>query len=145
MKVTTLRATMTLVTLASCSCSQERIIRSEPFAVESNTWVTIDVNKPLTPSANDQRILLSFLEPFADTGFGVSVAGSTVVPAVRLVDDRANEWPLTHIAYVWTGGQRYLAFTATGVAKNRRFKAVRLRADRRVEATRVIWQCVWAF
>ncbi|HWS86642.1 MAG TPA: hypothetical protein VN282_06745 [Pyrinomonadaceae bacterium] len=113
-----------------------------PVSVSSE-WMEILPEEPLKPEREVQQVLIWFAQPYATNADGIiSPDGHTFHPEVQLIDQRGDAYNL-----------RISGISSSGIAlscckegyrplpKDRKYRAVRIRSDRPVSGSKVVWRC----
>ena len=120
-------------------------IRNEPLLLESE-WQTLAATEPLEVTRRKQSVLLEIKPPVeADTvTWSLRLPdGSHAAPEVLLIGTDGHEYPLMQRSFL--GSTRYksmmLVCSGESFSRGTTFREVRLRSNRPVTITRVVWAC----
>jgi hypothetical protein len=108
----------------------------------SNEWVEITPNKTLEPKGDYQeiglRLAVPYVVPIGDKpSAGVKMPdGSKVVPEVEIVDVDGNKFTLKISG---SRGDNVLEYRLRGDQVGRKYRTVRIRAEREIQLTSVYW------
>ena len=112
----------------------------------SSEWLEIKPDPPLRVSRELQHVILDIQEPchIDEKSFGVRVAdGSVVTPEVELVDEQANTYYLTAPTIFYSPGTPFprRGFSTLQLPPDRRYRLVRIRCEKPVTCSAIIWDC----
>ena len=108
-------------------------------------WLEIKPSRPLKPSKESQYVVLDVASPYEleDRSWGVRLPdGSIVIPEVQLIDEHGNTFNLDQPAmFSPTSHFTQRGFSMRDLPKDRVYRAVRIRSDKPIQYSRVIWRC----
>jgi hypothetical protein len=108
-------------------------------------WLEIKPNPPLKPSKESQYLVLDVANPYEleDKSWGVRLPdGTIVIPEVQLIDEYGNTFNLDQPAmFSPTSHFTQRGFWMWDLPKDRVYRAVRIRSDKPIQYSRVIWRC----
>jgi len=109
----------------------------------SSEWMEILPKEPLKPEREVQEILIWFAQPYTTDFNGIiSPDGHTFYPEVQLIDQRGDAYNLRISAISSSGiGLSCCKEGHQPLPKDRNYRAVRLRSDRPVNGSKVVWRC----
>jgi hypothetical protein len=115
-------------------------------ATTSNSeWLEIKPDPPLKPSKRNQYLVLDVASPYEleDRSWGVRLPdGSIITPEVQLVDEYGNTFNLDRPSmFSPTSHFTQRGFSMWDLPKDRVYRAVRIRSDKPIQYSRVIWRC----
>jgi hypothetical protein len=116
----------------------------------SSEWIEILPEEPLKPEREVQQVLIWFAQPYTTGVNGItSPDGHTFSPEVQLIDQRGNAYNL-RISAIDSSGIGLSCCKEQGyqsLPKDRNYRAVRIRSDRLVNGSKVVWRCYnpWDF
>ena len=115
----------------------------------SNEWLEIKPKEPLNPERKVQYIYVLTPQPFQpdNRSWGIRFPdGSVVVPEVQLIDQYGKLYNLKASAFSLKDRTRAdvisgIGFHTQDLPQDRVYTTVRLRSDKPVEVSRIIWRC----
>jgi hypothetical protein len=115
-------------------------------AITSNSgWLEIKPEPPLKPSKQSQYLVLDVATPYEleSKSWGVRLPdGSIVTPEVELVDEYGNTFNLDRPSmFSPTSHFTQRGFSTWNLPKDRVYRTVRIRSDKPIQYSRVIWRC----
>jgi hypothetical protein len=138
-----------LLLLLSCSVYNklhpdlDRVI-SGP-ATLSSEWLEIKPQEPLKPEREVQNVIIWFAVPYTARQPPALVFedGAAITPEVQLVDAGGNIFKLRTSG----GDSSGFAYTCCDgtydrrLPKDRTYRSVRIRSDRPIQASQIVWRC----
>jgi hypothetical protein len=114
----------------------------------TSEWLEITPQEPLRPERQVQYLYVDTPEPFDPDyqSWGIRFPdGSVIVPEVQLIDQQGNVYNLKASSFSLADSTRTdivsgIGFRARGVPQDRVYPKVRIRSDKPIRASRIIWR-----
>lgn len=113
---------------------------SGPVTLTSE-WIEIVPEEPLRPEREVQKILLDFAQPYESDHDAWKIRfpdGSLVAPEVQLIDKNGNVFTSSKVASL---GQTGMGLRMSSLPQDRVYLKLRLRSDKPIAISRIIWRC----